>query len=146
MELLRRISNFGASWDDLKNIYFLYIRSLLEQSCIVWHSSLTEKNSTDLERIQKSALKIILGEEYKDYKNALNILEIDNLKDRREILCLKFAKKCLKNEKMKNLFNENPKTHPMKTRFEEEFEIQHANTERMMKSPIIYMQRLLNGQ
>ena len=29
MQLLRKISNFGASWDDLKNIYILYIRSLL---------------------------------------------------------------------------------------------------------------------
>ena len=38
MELLRRISTFEASWSDLKNIYILYIRSLLEQSCTVWNS------------------------------------------------------------------------------------------------------------
>ena len=44
MEFLRRVSSFGASWDELKNIYILYIRSLLEQSCTVWHSGLTEEN------------------------------------------------------------------------------------------------------
>ena len=146
MELLRRVSSFGASWDESKNIYILYIRSLLEQSCTVWHSGLTEENCQDLERIQKTALKIILSEEYKSYENALNILEIEKLAERREMLCLQFAKKCLKNDKMKNLFPANQKIHPMQTRFEEVFEINHANTERMNKSSIIYMQRLLNGK
>ena len=74
----------------------------MEQSCTVWHSGLTEENCQDLERIQKTALKIILSEEYKSYENALNILELEKLDERREILCLQFAKKCLKNEKIKN--------------------------------------------
>ena len=38
----------------------LQIRSKIEQSAVVWHSSLTKKNKRDLERVQKSALKIIL--------------------------------------------------------------------------------------
>ena len=146
MELLRKISSFGASWDELKNIYVLYIRSLLEQSCTVWHSGLTEESSQDLERIQKTALKIILQQEYETYENALKQLDLDNLVERRDKLCFEFAKKCLKNDKMKNLFRENNKVHQMKTRFEEFYEIDHAKTGRLMNSPIIYMQRLLNGQ
>ena len=58
MELLRQVSNFGASWDEMKNIYILFIRSLLEQSCTVWHSGLTVENKEDLERIQKCPLKL----------------------------------------------------------------------------------------
>ena len=145
MELLRRISTFGASWSDLKNIYILYIRSLLEQSCTVWNSGLTEENVQDLERIQKSALKIILGDCYKSYDQALNILEMENLSDRREFLCLQFAKKCLKNDKMKKYFPTNNKTHLMKTRNPEEFQIENAHTERLKNSPIVYMQGLLNA-
>jgi hypothetical protein len=145
MELLRRVTSFGATYAELKNIYILYIRSLLEQSCTVWHSGLTEENAQDLERIQKSALRIILQESYSTYENALNFLEIETLYDRREALCLSFAKKCLTNEKMKEFFQPNKKIHPMKTRFEEEFEINQANTERLRNSPIIYMQRLLNN-
>ena len=141
---MRRVTSFGATYAELKNIYILYIRSLLEQSCTVWHSGLTEENSQDLERIQKSALRIILQESYSTYENALNFLEIETLYDRREALCLSFAKKCLTNEKMKEFFQPNKKIHPMKTRFEEEFEINQANTERLRNSPIIYMQRLLN--
>ena len=58
MELLRKISHFGASWDEMKNIYILYIRSLLEQSSTVWNSGLTKENIQDLERVQKSALRL----------------------------------------------------------------------------------------
>jgi hypothetical protein len=61
MELLRRVASFGTPVEDMKNVYFLFIRSLLEQSATVWHSSLTEENSADLERVQKCATRIILG-------------------------------------------------------------------------------------
>ena len=61
LELLRKVASFSTAWEDLKCIYILYVRSILEQSCVVWLSSLTEDNSNDLERIQKHALKIILG-------------------------------------------------------------------------------------
>ena len=57
---------------DMKHIYIVYIRSLLEQSSNVWHSGLTVQNQNDLERVQKVALKIILGSEYKNYENAMN--------------------------------------------------------------------------
>ena len=144
MELLRRITHFGASWEELKNIYILYIRSLLEQSCTVWNSGLSEENIHDLERIQKSACKLILQDSYKSYDNALKLLDLENLEDRRESLCLQFARKCLKNDKMKHLFPKNLKTHNMQTRYPEEFEMEHFNTERLRDSPIIYMQRLLN--
>ena len=47
MELLRRVAGFGTHVGDLKIIYILFVRSILEQSCVVWHSSLTEQNSSD---------------------------------------------------------------------------------------------------
>ena len=91
----------------MKQIYMTYIRSLCEQSCTVWHSSLTVQNEEDIERVQKVALKIILKEKYKTYENALNKLDLNTLKDRREDLCLNFTRKCLKSEKMKMLFPPN---------------------------------------
>ena len=97
LELLRRVASFSPPLEDLKKIYFLFIRSLLEQSATVWHSSLTEENSNDLERVQKSAVRIMLGNSYSGYKKSLNILQIDSLRDRREQLCLNFAQKCIKN-------------------------------------------------
>ena len=74
------------------HIYKLFIRCILEQSATVWHSMLSEENSNDLERVQKNALKIILQESYQTYQNALNILNLESLYDRRVNLCFKFAK------------------------------------------------------
>jgi hypothetical protein len=33
MRLLHKLVDFGVSLDDLVNIYILYVRSILEQSC-----------------------------------------------------------------------------------------------------------------
>ena len=57
---------------------------------------------------------------------------------------MKFAQKCIKNPKTKHMFPESAKNHTMKTRMEEKFKVEHANTERLRKSSIIYMQHLLN--
>ena len=46
--LLRKLSEFGAPTGDLKTIYISYIRSVLEQSAVVWHTSLTAENISDL--------------------------------------------------------------------------------------------------
>ena len=43
-----------------------------------------------------------------------------------------------------HMFPKNEKIHNMQTRNAEMFEVQHANTERLRKSSIIYMQHLLN--
>ena len=77
MELLTK-----TSISELKNTYILYVRSLPEQSATVWHSSLTNDNINDLERVQKTALKVILGDSYKSYEAALNILDIETLTER----------------------------------------------------------------
>ena len=144
MELLHRVAGFGTPVEDLKIIYILFIRSILEQSATVWHSSLTEENISDLERVQKSAIKVILQEKYNGYQNGLAQLGLEDLKSRREQLCLDFAKKCTKNKKLSHMFPINNKSHDMNTRREDFYKVQHANTGRLQKSPIIYMQKLLN--
>ena len=147
MELLRKASHFTVSKRDKKIIYTLYIRSVLEQSCVVWHSSLTQENSDDLERVQKAAVKIILGNQYKnDYENALVKADLETLKERRIKLCKKFAKKCLEYEKTEDIFKKRVKKHKMKTKNCEKFNVKHALTDRLKNSAIPYMQRLLNSE
>ena len=130
MELLRRVASFGAKVEDLKTIYILFVRSQLEQSAVVWSSSLTEQNKADLERVQRSALRIILGPKYESYKKALATLDLETLEERREYLCLRFAQKCTKNEKTYQMFPLKRKMHQMDTRNKEKYLVQFANTER----------------
>ena len=105
---------------------------------------MNQENINDLERVQKSALKIILKQNYKNYNHALKILELDTLYDRREQLCLNFALKCLKHPRFKDMFPIKEKQHEMKTRTMEKFEVKFALTKRLQNSPITYMQKLLN--
>ena len=128
----------------MKSIYFSFIRSQLEQSAVVWHSSLTEENKADLERVQKSAVKIILGGHYKGYLKSLADLDMETLDERREKLCLMFAKRCLNIEKTRKMFPENLKNHLMKTRKQEKYQVQHAQTKRLKDSALIHMQNVLN--
>ena len=52
-----KVASFGLSREEMKNIYILFIRSILEQSATVWHSSLTLQNKKDLETVQKIGCK-----------------------------------------------------------------------------------------
>ena len=67
MWMLRRIKELGGTSNDMLLVYILQVRSLAEKECQVWNGSLTIKNSDILERIQKTAFKIILGQNYKTY-------------------------------------------------------------------------------
>ena len=88
MCLLRAVSSFNPPSSDLKLIYIQYIRSLLEQSCVLWHASLTSEDRDNIERVQKNAMRIILGENYTPYDDALETLMLAKLSDRREKLSL----------------------------------------------------------
>ena len=99
MRILHKISEFSAPREDMITIYISYIRSILELSCQVWHFSLTQEDIEDLERVQKSALKIILKEGYETYDQALETV----MSERREKMCMKFAKNCANNELTKDL-------------------------------------------
>ena len=79
---------------EMINIYILYIRSIVESSAVVWHSSITKSEEIKIERIQKTALRIILASEYQTYEQALQTTGLQTLKERRVVLCKKFAKNC----------------------------------------------------
>ena len=55
MLILHNLSKFHLPLEDLVTVYVLYIRSVLEQSAVVWHSAITKGEQLDLERVQKCA-------------------------------------------------------------------------------------------
>ena len=111
----------------------MYIRSSLEQ-CVVWYSSF-EENSEDLKRVQNAAVRIIFGERFENYENALIKVNLESLEIKREELCKNFAKKCVKseNERARSMFPSGEKMHNMNTRKEESFRVDHANTYHICK-------------
>ena len=84
MRMLHKLVEFNVPLEDLLTIYILYVKSVLEQSCQVWHSSLTFENLMDIERVQKNALRIILNADDQTHGQALDKSGLDSLVDRRE--------------------------------------------------------------
>ena len=144
MQILRNLYSFNVSIKDLILIYIIYIRCYLEQSCIVWGSSITLEESDSIERVQKVALRICLRDDDNCYEQALIATKLESLEKRRKMLALRFAKKCVKHPEMKRMFPVNDKKSGAVTRNSETFYVQPTNTERLANSSIPYMQRLLN--
>ena len=138
--MLRRIKDLGGSIDDLLLVYKLQMRCLTELGCPAWNGALTKKNISDLERLQKIALKIILGNKYSGYQNALEELKLPTLSDRRIKLCTNFVIKTAKNPKFASWFTKTK----IKTRTSKTYVEHYARTDVYRKSPIFYLTKLLN--
>ena len=67
LQLLKKLYEFKVPIKDLVVIYTLYVRSVLEFNCCVWHFNLTKAQEEELERVQKIACKLILKEQYYSY-------------------------------------------------------------------------------
>ena len=74
MIILHKLFEFEFPDCEMVNIYILFIRSFLEQSSVVWHNDITDKEISDIEIVQMVACKVILGQSYTDYPIALNFL------------------------------------------------------------------------
>ena len=140
--MLRRIKDLGGSKEDLLCVYLLQIRVLLETAVSSWNGALTKINIGKLEKIQKSACRLILAQNYRGYKAALQTLKLPSLEDRRQKLCLSFARKASKSDKFKAWFPE-PKR---KNRDTSKFFIPNTRTAALKKSPLIYLAELLNNE
>ena len=150
--ILRRLRGLGASSNEMLDVYFKQVRSVLELAVPVWQPALTIHEVNQIERLQKCALAIILGDQYNNYDQAREQMGIDRLSDRRKNLCENFVKKAAKSEKFQNWFNqtENVETNcSMTTRRNKNktvplFREIPTRTSRYKKSPLPYLTEMLN--
>ena len=143
--MFAKLKFFRASRDDLLRVWTSYLRPICEYAAPLWHSSITSAESSKIERIQKRALRLILGSDYTCYIDALTILNIPSMHQRREDLCLKFAKSLLKSPKFSYLLpfrnsdrelRRNPSGLLLETR---------CNTDRYFNSTIPFLARFINN-
>ena len=72
----------------------------------------------------------------------LNLVTPEN---RRQELCMKFAKSGIKHKNLNDLFPTSMKEHKMETRNPEVYKVQFAKTQRLKKGTVITMQNYLNN-
>jgi hypothetical protein len=139
--MLRNLKRYGAKLEDLIDVYAKQCRSILEMAVPAWSPGLNRSHANQIERVQKTAFAIILGEEYISYSRALKFLNMETLEDRRKALCVSFAKKSFKSDKFNHWFcvdesnGSNMQLSDVKTR-----------TKRFRKSPLPYLTELLNEE
>ena len=122
------------------DVYTKQIRSLVEFAAPVWHSNLTGEDRFKIERVQKSALSIILGEQYYSYRSGLKNLRLESLYTRRGRLC----KKSQKHSKFEKWFKPNTRITVTRAKGSKFCEV-HCRTERFKNSPISFLTKLLNS-
>ena len=99
--ILRRLKGLGVTKEELLDVYQKQVRSILEMAVPVWQSGITKQERNQIERVQKCALSIILGDQYSHYKQALELLDCENLEVRTLKICENFVKKAVKNPRFK---------------------------------------------
>ena len=90
---LRLLKRSGAPAEDLIIVYCAFIRPVLEYACPVWHFSLTQTLSDQIEHIQKRALRIAYPQ--LSYAISLARISLPTLHQRRVNQCHSIYKNIL---------------------------------------------------
>ena len=87
LHFLKILEGYNAPCENLKTFYTSAIRSILEHGTKIWHKSLTEEQSKNIEQIQRRGMKTICPE--KTYEQALIECGMETLENRRDKMCIK---------------------------------------------------------
>ena len=104
---LKRLKHLGASEDTLKQIYFLFIRSILEFAAPVWTGALivNKKLTNMIAKVQRYVCRVIRPDLTPDQtEKELNILSLES---RRIAITRRFANRMVKNTNFAYLFQRN---------------------------------------
>ena len=131
--------------EDLIHLYKQIVRKKLEFSFVVWHSSLTAKQSKSLERCQAVALKKTLNESFVSYEAACEMSGFEKLSTRRSNRCLDFGLKSLRHSQNSCIspLNAGTENQPV-VRNREPYIVNFARTAQYKNSAIPYIQRSFN--
>ena len=153
---LRKLGDVHHKTELLLSAWKVLLRPITEYATPLWHSGLSESDSSKLESLKKKAVGIILGTIYLDhkryykvngqpvsYKSALTYLKIPSLAERRETLTTKFAVQTFRNERHNDFFERKSYSRPS-SRHKSIIHEPTCTTERYRNAAILYMSRLLN--
>ena len=86
--MLFQLKRADISQLDMVRVYTSVVRPVLEYACPVWHINLPKYLSDSIELIQSRALKSTFPG--KSYNDILNGIGLRTLRERREVLCMKY--------------------------------------------------------
>ena len=142
---LRNLKNSGFSTDELVTVYKTLIRPIADYACVVYHPSLTDAQDEELEHLQDHALRCIFGKF--SGRKLRDLADVTSLRERRETLCDKFAKKLSVNPLFAHWFPlKETRASTRGTGKQEIYKEEKARCSRLVNSPLFYYRRRLNGK
>ena len=109
----------------------------------IWNSSLNQSQVKEIEKIQKVALKIILGQQYNSYLSACTYFCLQKLSVRRQEISTRFAVNLYKSNRCNEFFI--PARRNVNTRSDALLILEEkCNTRRSYNAPHNYLARLVN--
>ena len=135
----------GVDTFTMLDYYYKEVRVHLELAVPVWHSGLTLKLTSDIERVQRVVICILLSNDQFSYEQACSWLGMKPLFIRRQELCENFAVKTSSSKcRHSHLFelekDGNHFTRSSNSRYREHI----CHISRFFKSPLPYLTRTLN--
>ena len=143
---LQHVKRAGLGTEDLLMTFNTIIRPTLEYAAPTFHPMLNQEMRDNIESIQKRASKLIFGwnTSYDEIIQAGKMVTLDR---RREELTKKFAIKASKSARFSGWFEEKSYLGlNIREKCRKKYIEKFARTDRLKKSPIYYMTRLLNNE
>ena len=142
---LRNLKNSGFSEEELVTVYKTMIRPVADYACAVYHSSLTDEQDEQLDRLQNHALKCIFGP--MSGRKLREKAGLTTLRARREQICDKFATKLSVNPLFTHWFPLKETRSSGRSAVKQEiYKEEKARCDRLKNSPLYYFRRRLNGK
>ena len=111
-------------------------------ACLALQSYLTTE--PQLECVQKTSMKVILGREYKSASTARKVLKLHTLEKRQNDICLKFGLKATKSKNHSKWFKPNQCGKLNLRKKLPKYKTPFCRTKRFYNSSIPYLTRIVN--
>ena len=138
---LKRMKLLYLNEIELFDVYKKEIRSVLEYAAPVWHSSITKKQTSEIENIQKISFKLILQKKYTTYSRACTYFQTTSLEQRRHEICERFAIKNLKSDN--SMFEIIPSDSRLRNKFIRVKEFK-CHTRQYQRSSLPFLAQVIN--
>ena len=73
---LRKLQKLGLSQQFILDVYIKEIRSILEYSVPLWNGGITQKESQQIENVQKLVMRFLLKDQHYSYTEVCRYLKI----------------------------------------------------------------------
>ena len=134
----------GVKGSSLYKIYSTLVRPIIEANSVIYHPMLTRGQQSELERLQKTALKLCYGF-HLHYAAILDDQELESLETRRVKAVKKFTAKIMTNQRFAGKWLERRAEVDTDIQRRRPFVEKKARTERYRRSPLMNIRRTANN-